>query len=156
MRILEGLELEDAKKYMDITAAIARGSPCKKEQRGVIIVKNNLIIGRGVNMPPLPFKCEPEYCGDSCRVPAVHAEMNAILNVGNRDFLKDSVLYHARINENGTLQDSRDPRCADCSKHILQAGIAGVVLKHDKGYAIYNAKEFHIISLENYKKRNLP
>jgi deoxycytidylate deaminase len=155
MELLEGSGLEKAIKYTYIAAKIAETSPCKREKRGVIIVKSSIIIGTGVNSPPCPFQCEPDYCGESCRVPAVHAEMNAILNVENRHYLEGAVLYHAKIDEEGVLQNSRKPRCADCSKHILQAGIAGVVLKHEEGYVFYDSREFHLISLGNFRKRNL-
>ena len=155
IRLLQGSELEEAIKYIDIAAKISVNSPCARDKRGVIIVKNNKIIGKGVNAPPAPFKCEPNYCGDSCRVPAVHAEMNAILDAARRGHnLREARMYHARA-ENGVLQDSREPRCADCSKHILQAGIEDFVLKHKTGFTLYDAVTFHYISLENSRKEIL-
>jgi len=155
MRVLEGSELEEAIRYMNLAVKVAKTSPCRKEKRGAIIVKNDSIIGQGVNEPPKPFKCEPSYCGDSCRVPAVHAEMNAIIDSIERGYnLKKSRMYHART-EDGILQDSRKPRCADCSKHILKFGVEEIILKHEEGYTLYDSVEFHKISLENHRKRNL-
>lgn len=109
MKVLEGSELEEAIRYMNFAARIAKLSPCRKEKRGVVIVKDIFIIGRGINAPPFPFKCEPCYCGNSCRVPAIHAEMNAIFDSIKKYPLKGSIMYHARI-ENGVLQNSRKPK----------------------------------------------
>jgi len=155
MRYLEGSELEEAVKWMEVAVRTAENSPCRTDKRGVIIVKDGKLIGKGFNAPPIPFKCEPNYCGDSCRVPAVHGEMNAIFDAANNSYdVKGARMYHAKV-EKGILQDSRKPRCADCSKHVLQAGIAEFVLKHEEGFTVYDAEEFHRISLENYRKRKL-
>lgn len=153
MRILEGSELEEAVKWMDAAVREAKNSPCKTDSRGVVIVNEGQIVGKGVNAPPMGFKCEPSYCGDSCRVPAVHAEINAILDAGKKgNSVEGGIMYHANT-KNGILLDSRQPRCADCSKHVLQAGIFDFVLKHEEGITLYDAKELHDISRENYKKR---
>lgn len=155
MRYLEGSDLEKAVKWMEIAIRTAENSPCRTDKRGVIIVKDGKLIGKGVNAPPIHFKCEPSYCGNSCRVPAVHGEMNAIFDAEkNGNSVEGGIMYHARV-ENGVLQNSREPRCADCSKHVLQAGILYFVLKHKEGYALYNTKEFHEISLENHRERKL-
>jgi len=155
MRYLERSDLEKAVKWMEVAVRTAKNSPCRTDKRGVIIVKDDKIVGKGVNAPPIHFKCEPNYCGDSCRVPAVHGEMNAIFDAGKNGYgVEGGTMYHARV-ENGILQDSRKPRCADCSKHVLQAGILYFVLKHEEGYALYSTKEFHEISLENHRKRKL-
>ena len=155
MRYLKGSELEEALKWMEIAVRTAINSPCVKDNRGVIIVNGGKIVGRGVNAPPPPFKCEPGYCEGSCRLSAVHGEMNAIIEAGKNGYSAEGgTMYHARV-KNGVLQDSREPRCADCSKHILQAGISYFVLKHEKGHALYDTKEFHRISLENHRKREL-
>jgi len=155
IRLLQGCELEEVIKYMNIATKIAGESPCAKEKRGVVIVNQGKIVGEGVNSPPMFFKCEPNYCGESCRVPAVHAEMNAIIDAGRkRHNLNGARMYHARV-ENGVLQDSREPRCADCSKHILQANICDFVLKHKTGFTLYDAVTFHYISLKNSRKEIL-
>lgn len=155
MRYLDGSELEEALKWLELASRETENSPCAKEKRGVVIVNEGEIVGRGTNAPPLSFRCEPDYCGESCRVPAVHAEMNALFNAWhNGNNVEGGIMYHAKV-ENGILQNSRKPRCADCSKHILQAGIAGFVLKHEEGLALYDTKEFHKISLENYRNREL-
>ncbi|MEM3141382.1 MAG: hypothetical protein QXX55_01170 [Candidatus Pacearchaeota archaeon] len=154
MKILKSSDLEEAIKYMNIARDIAKGSPCKKEKEGAIIVKNNSIVGMGINKPPYPFICEPDYCGLSCKIPIIHAEMSAIMNVKYKENLKGSFLYHAKIKENGRLENSKGPSCIDCSKHILSVEISGVVLKHKEGYLFYDSIEYYKINLNNHFKKS--
>jgi deoxycytidylate deaminase len=151
-RILDGSEFEDAIRWMDEAVRVSCGSPCKRDQRGVVIVSDGNIIGAGVNSPPLGFECCPKYCEPTCKGYAVHAEMNAIIGVGNKELLRGTRMYHAR-SENGVLVNSRKPRCVDCAKHILAFGIPEFVLKHEEGYSLYSAHEFFRMSLENQNKK---
>ena len=153
-RILDGSELEEAVRWMSQAAQLSMSSPCERDKRGVIIVKGGKLIGKGVNAPPPGFRCEPAHCQPTCRTYAVHAEMNAIIHardLGND--VRDARMYHAR-GEQGQLVDSRPPRCADCSRHVIAFGIAEFVLKHNEGYTVYGAYEFNGLSLENQRKRD--
>ncbi len=151
-RILEGSELEEAVRWMSMAVELSASSPCERDKRGVVIVKGGELIGKGVNAPPPGFCCELAYCQPTCRTYAVHAEMNAIIDamsLGND--VRGARMYHAR-GEQGRLVDSRQPRCADCSKHILAFGLTGFVLKHAEGYTVYGTEEFTRLSLENRKR----
>ena len=153
-RVLEGSEPEEAVRWMGMAVQESINSPCERDKRGVVIVKGGELIGKGVNAPPPGFRCEPAYCQPTCRTYAVHAEMNALIDA--RDLGNDvrgARMYHVR-GEQGRLVDSRPPRCADCSKHILDFGLAGFVLKHVEGYTVYGAEEFNRLSLENQRKRD--
>ena len=126
--------------------------PCIRDKRGVVIVCNsNLEIGLGFNAPPPRFSCEPRYCEPTCKDYAIHAEMSAIaaaIRRGNGQNLIGARMYHARV-EGGALQDSRKPRCYQCSKHLVLFGLAEFVLKHREGYTLYSIQEFNQLSLDN-------
>ena len=151
--ILSGLELEEAMKWMSIATDEGKKSPCARDKRGVVIVKDSLEIGLGFNAPPSVFICEPKYCQPTCKDYAIHAEMNAIVNAvrrGNGLNLIGARMYHARV-ENGVLQDSRKPRCYQCSKHLVAFGLGEFVLKHQEGLTLYPIEEFNRLSLESMK-----
>lgn len=149
--ILRGPELEVAIRWMDVALEEAKKSPCARDKRGVVIVKDDLEIGKGFNAPPSGFICELRYCQPTCKDYAVHAEMMAIADAvrrGNGQNLIGAKMYHARV-ENGILQDSRMPRCYQCSKHLVTFCLAEFVLKHAEGYTLYPIDEFNELSLES-------
>jgi len=151
-RILEDEELEEVLEIMKFAVIKSLESPCKTDKRGVVIVKDR-VIGVGVNSPPEGFECCPEYCEPTCRDYAVHAEMNAIADANDKGTsVKGARLYHAK-SENEELVISRKPRCVDCSKHILAFGISEVVLNREEGLTVYDALEFHRLSL-NYERKD--
>ena len=146
-RLIEGSELEETLRWMHRAVELGQKSPCQRDQRGVVIVKNGILLGEGVNAPPEGFTCEPKYCQPTCRFYAVHAEMNAIADaVRKQNPLQGSRMYHARV-EGDKLADSRKPRCGECSKHVLTFGIADFVLKHEEGFTVYDAHEFNYLSI---------
>src|SRR5262249_50528841 len=98
--ILTGKNLEDAIKYMQAAIEESKHADCAKDTRGVVIVKNNTIIGRGANHPPKPLICVPQYCRDICRSYCGHAEIHAIINSIDNGFSpRGSVMYHANVKE---------------------------------------------------------
>lgn len=146
-KILTGSELEETIHWMNEAVRLGKHSPCQRDQRGVVIVKNGILIGEGFNAPPEGFICEPQYCEPTCKTYAVHAEMNAIVDAVCRgNDLFGSRMYHARV-EHGKLLDSRKPRCGDCSKHVIAFSIAEFVLKHKDGFTLYTAHEFNYLSI---------
>ncbi|MEK6923416.1 MAG: deaminase [Nanoarchaeota archaeon] len=154
MRYLEGEEKEAAIIYSRAAFLEVINSTCEKSKRGVVIVKDNKIIGKGTNNPPGNFECNLKDCYDICRNYTVHAEQNAILDaLENNHNLEDSNLYHVKFKD-GIPQYSGAPSCVECSKLILQAGIEEIVLEHkDKEFALYSAEEFHLLSLESLKRK---
>ena len=154
MRYLQGEEIAKAEKYMAEAVQEALKSRCNKSKRGVVIVKDGQIIGRGQNNPPLDIECKPSYCGPICGKYCVHGEQKAILDaLGNGRGLEGSRMYHIKVKE-GRAVNSGQPSCVDCSKLILEARIAEFVLKHDKGYGLYGAREFHELSLKHLKSQS--
>lgn len=90
---------------------------------GAVIVKDHRILSYGYNGTPPGFdnNCEHEVDGALVTKPEViHAEMNAIAKVArSHDSCLDATLYL-----------THSP-CVECSKAILQAGIASVQYRLD-------------------------
>lgn len=138
-----------------ITAAVeaARQSPCAKSKRGVVIWRHwerfgiTTTLATAFNAPPRPFTCTGSTtCRGVCNKVAVHAEERAILRVGTN--AAGAELLHIKVRD-GEPVASGGPSCWQCSRMILEAGIAGVWLLHEKGWRRYLAEEFHRLTLEN-------
>ena len=136
-----------------------RQSPCCKSQRGVVIYNHdNGVVNyvMGWNHPPEPFTCTgTESCKKNCGKICVHAEQHAILNC-----LEKAKRQHTAINivgaemlhikvVDGEGVSGGPPSCPDCSKLILEAGIAYMWLWETDGWKRYTAEEFHRITLQN-------
>ena len=155
MRKLEGQELKKAINYLEKASEIALSSTCNKTHRGVIIVKNDEIIGKGYNGPPEGYVCGWGTKYETCNRTDIHAEIRAIQDTlrNNPEKIEGSTLYHIKV-ENGKIKPSRKPSCPDCSGNIVENKIALVVLYHlkevhgEEGVYEYIAKEFHDRSLE--------
>ena len=103
-------------RYIRMAKIWAENSYCKRRQVGALLEKNNTIISDGYNGTPAGFKnvCEDE---DGHTLPYVlHAEANAITKIARS----------GNSSEGATLYVTTSP-CIECSKLIIQAGIARVV-----------------------------
>lgn len=116
-------------------ALVAWNATCLRARCGSVIVsKDNLIIGRGFNAPPLndenQRKCTETYKTKvkpkSDKTCCVHAEWNAILSASIRNglHLAGSTLYFMRVDEDGNMTNAGEPYCTVCSRLALQSGIA--------------------------------
>ena len=153
MRYLTGDEAKEANAFSERGGLSAKWSSCEKSKRGVIIVQDRLIIGEGFNHPPKGYTCEPSVCKTICASYCVHAEHAAIIDALQKgNTVEGSRLYHAKVKE-GSIKTVDGPSCVSCSKIILDAGIKEVVLQLHEGYALYNAREFHALSLEALMKK---
>jgi dCMP deaminase len=104
------------KAYLKMAQEWAKLSYCKRKQVGALIVKDRMIISDGYNGTPSGFEncCENEEGRTHWYV--LHAEANAILKLAaSTQSAKGATLYL-------TLSP-----CKECSKLILQAGIARLV-----------------------------
>ncbi len=158
MRYLSESEAEEARKFIREAALEAEKSTCRKSKRGVVIVKEGRIIGRGYNKVTIEGLCDPcirRDILDHSRVElcsAVHAEQVAILdalNEGNN--LKGSRMYHIRV-KNKEIKTSGEPSCTVCSRIVLESGIKEFVLMQQKGFALYDSKEFNELSFNYFLK----
>ncbi len=109
--------------YHDIAERVSKLSRARRLQVGAVIVKDHRILSYGYNGTPPGFdnNCEHEVDGALVTKPEViHAEMNAIAKVArSHDSCLDATLYL-----------THSP-CIECSKAILQAGIASVQYRLD-------------------------
>ena len=148
-------------KYIDAAIAEAQESSCRKSKRGVVIAKNNAILAVGHNDPPEGWYCKAGgddlRCRDRCNKYTVHAEQNAIFNgLLARKNLRDSTMYHMKIKDGKVTPVPlvEENGCVECSKLIVQIGIAGMILQHAEGYAHYSSQELHRLSLLSLDKLN--
>jgi hypothetical protein len=59
-------------------------------------------------------------------------------------------MLHVKVVK-GIATISGPPSCWQCSRLILEAGIAGMWLLHSEGLHRYTAEEFHRLTLEHCK-----
>lgn len=120
-----------------ILAAVAAGSlsPCAKSKRGAVVYcpGSGVVLGRGWNGQPSPFSCTgSDECHALCGRLCIHAEVRAIRDAtagfGNLGFPAGDVeLVHAKVVD-GQLAAGGGPSCWQCSREILDVGIAAVWL----------------------------
>ena len=161
MKFLSGKEENNAEIYFDEAIKEALKSTCLKSKCGSVIVKDEQIIGKGLNSPPKNLdsqrKClqnkrdfDEKVTDKTC---CVHAEQRAIFKVlkNNLDEIKNSTIYFIRLDKKGNKIFAEKPYCTICSKMSLDVGIKEFVLWHKKGICVYNTEEYNILSF-NYKK----
>lgn len=104
------------KRYLRMARIWAENSYCQRRKVGAIIVKDSMIISDGFNGTPSGFEniCEDETGHTKPYV--LHAEANAITKVARSN----------NSSNGATLYVTASP-CLECSKLIIQAGIARVV-----------------------------
>ena len=116
-------------------------SPCQSK-RGVVIWDSKGVISIGHNHQPYPFLCDgSDRCKQSCGKTAIHAEQHAIL-LAERSRLNGAQMLHVKTISGEIVANGR-PSCMECSKLILEAGIAYMWLFHENGWRWYAASEFH-------------
>lgn len=156
--ITDEKEIEKIKRYMNFAAKEAKKSTCKKSQRGVIIVKDNQIIGRGYNKVMLKDLCDPcirKNIKDNSKVElcsAIHAEQMAIIDaVTHGKSLNGSKMYHIKV-KNEEIRPSGKPSCTICSRMLYEAGIK-FILWHEDGYIIYSPEELNELSFKYFLEK---
>jgi hypothetical protein len=130
-----------------IRAAVEAGkrSPCAKSKRGAAVFNpedpDPFVFGVGWNAQPEPFACTgSEACRASCGKLCVHAEARAIRGLGSAIALARRLeLVHAKVVDGG-LVGGGGPSCWQCSREVLDVGLAGVWLYEDVG-AICDARD---------------
>lgn len=117
-----------------MAAEWAKLSYCKRRQVGALIVKDRMIISDGYNGTPSGFEnCCEDKDGKTLWY-VLHAEANAILKLASS----------TQSAKGATLYLTLSP-CKECSKLVLQSGIAKLVYTED--YSDNEGIEF----LKNHK-----
>ncbi len=109
-------QLSIDKRYLKMARIWATNSYCRRKQVGALLVKDKMIISDGYNGTPSGFENECEDDAGATKAYVLHAEANAITKVAKSN----------NSSEGATLYITTSP-CMECSKLIIQAGIARVV-----------------------------
>lgn len=131
---------EPPREMIDIAVSMARKSPCANSKRGAVVFDPKAISGRdghpvvfgvGYNGAPLG-RCDasPE-CIRDCAKRCVHAEARALRSLRESPASDDIDRYdmlHVKIGDHGYLVAGGGPSCWQCSREILESGIAGMWL----------------------------
>lgn len=140
----ELFELENKQFFMECAIKVSQKSKCKRKKVGCVIVKDNLIIAKGYNRPPLNsnlckngclkeklFNCKEKY--EVCN--SIHAEVNSII----------SALKNNKDLNNSTIFLTLSP-CLTCAKLIIEVGIKKVVYRrlHNDSRVFDMFKKFNI------------
>ena len=124
--------------YLDIAQTVLERATCLRRVYGAIIVKNDEIISTGYNGAPRGRRncVDMGYCTrEQLRVPrgeryelcrSVHAEANAIISASRRDMV---------------LPDATS--CPMCRRHIINAGLERVVIRH-------TPTEFQVVDVQDW------
>ncbi|MBR2721535.1 MAG: dCMP deaminase family protein [Clostridia bacterium] len=141
--------------YLDIAQTVAERATCLRKRYGAIIVKNDSIIATGYNGAPRGRKncstdlgtCMRDQLGiprgeryELCR--SVHAEANAII-AAPRDQMLGATLYMVCINASSGELEAGTSSCMMCKRHVINAGIAQVVVRDTK-------EEYRIINVADW------
>ena len=162
MRILKDSDKIIAAKYLAEAVKASRNSVCLKRPRGVVIVKDNKVVGKGWNAPADEHVCEeclrskmkPKVFATFNTEPcyAVHAEQRAILNAlkSGSSNLNCAKMYFVRTDDDGKYMPCDDgPSCTICSKLILESGIESFIYEtFEDGITELTAKEFNDLSMQ--------
>ena len=123
--------------YLQIANTVALRSPCSRRKFGAILVKDNVIISTGYNgSVRRAWNCgediiclkdlyqeKPYQSYDHC--PAVHAEVNVILNAAREGkSTVGSTLYLGYVNDSDKIKSDRP--CRGCRRVVIQTGIKDV------------------------------
>ena len=131
--------------YLDIAEVVSERGTCLRRNFGAIIVKNDQIISTGyVGAPRGRANCtDLGYCTrDALQVPSgqryelcrsVHAEMNAIIHAARSEMLGATLYLVGREVSDGSYVKNACP-CSMCTRLIINAGIATVIVRDDKDH----------------------
>ncbi len=144
--------------YMSIALAVAKRSPCLRRKFGAILVRNDSILSSGYNgsvrgsyncgdeIPCLKnIKKEESYKSyEFC--PAIHGEVNAILNAArNGVSVLGATLYLSVV---GVEFKHGDRPCRNCRRVLINVGIKDVWF-YNKKLKLVHENVLDWIKLEN-------
>lgn len=143
----------DERDALDRAIDVGLLSPCAKSRRGVVIFhREEGVVAVGCNHPPQPFACDGsagcrEHCGKVC----VHAESAALHDLRRRSPIAQGPLemLHVKVVGHEGVP-SGSPSCWQCSREVLEAGIATFWLLHEDGLHAYSAEDFHAATLRHH------
>ena len=129
--------------YLDIAQTVLERATCLRRVYGAIIVKNDEIISTGYNGAPRGRRncVDMGYCTrELCR--SVHAEANAIISASRRDMVGGTLYLVGRNAQTGELLPDATS-CPMCRRHIINAGLERVVIRH-------TPTEFQVVDVQDW------
>ena len=158
MRILSNEEAVKAMGYIDHAVTAAMYATCFRSKCGSVIVKDELIIGKGYNSPPrdndtqrrCSYNKDEYHKKVTDKTCCMHAEQRAIMDAlqHHPDKLPGSLLYFIRLDEQGQKKKSGDPYCTICSKFSLDVGVSEFVLWREEGICVFDTVEYNELSFK--------
>jgi deoxycytidylate deaminase len=145
----------ESEKYFSEAQKEAYQSTCLRRRCGTVIVKDNVIIGRGFNSPAGKNEDEKRCVYDQSLLDAkitdrtccVHAEQRAMMDALKKgNDLTGGLIYFTSVDKEGKRLKSGKPYCTHCSKMALDIGVKAWFLEHDEGTVKYNSFEYNQIS----------
>ena len=139
--------------YLDIAEMVLERGTCLRRNYGAIIVKNDEIISTGYTGAPRGRQncIDLGYCRreklniprgeryELCR--SVHSEANCIISASRRDMIDSTLYLVGKDAVTGELVKNATS-CAMCKRHIINAGIAKVVVRRDENnYEIFDVEK---------------
>lgn len=125
--------------YLTLAKEVSKASKCLRSHFGVIIIKNDMIIGTGYNGPARGVQhCDPCKRADDPpgigyeKCIAVHAEANAIIQAGGRERCLGASMYigshNRRADDSLRYNNSMGffP-CNNCGRLIINSGIKQLI-----------------------------
>lgn len=149
-------------KWFEETIKEAIKSTCLRAKCGSIIRKDEEIIGRGCNSPPLNLESQRRCLINKIsynekvtdRTCCIHAEQRGIVDalINNPNKIKGSILYFIRLDLENNILFSGEPYCTHCSKLALDVGIKKFILWHEEGICVYDTEEYNSLSFDYGKQ----
>lgn len=143
-------------QYFKLASELAKQATCLRSKCGSIIVKDDEIIGTGFNSPPKNLETQRRCTNNkddyhkkvTDKTCCIHAEQRAIFDAlkNNPEKIEGSILYFARLDENGNFQKAGKPYCTICSKMALDVGISKFLLWHESGIKEYDTEVYNKLS----------
>ena len=140
--------------YLDIAQTVAGRSTCLRRCYGAILVKSDEIISTGYNGAPRGRRncVDLNYCTrEALNIPSgeryelcrsVHAEANAIISAARRDMVGGTLYLVGRDAQTGELLNDATS-CSMCRRHIINAGLERVVIRH-------TPTEFQVVDVQDW------
>ena len=112
-------------RFLDLAAFIASWSKDPSTKCGAVITCGNSILSVGYNGFPKGIEDDDRLKDRKKKYPRiVHAEVNALIHAGKLPFMSMGTVAFGTV---ATLYTWPFQPCADCTKHLIQAGIHRVV-----------------------------
>lgn len=134
---------EPPEKAVDWAIDLAYDSPCQKSKRGAVLFKGDVPVDGAFNGPPTGYEClGNQDCQDTCGKRCMHAEERLLVRSDYRWDFSEHDMLHVKIVDD-QLVPSGDPSCWQCSRTMVDVGLAGMWLYHKDGWKRYEVRDFH-------------